>query len=111
MSCAATGRALAGLLRFPAADPRVRELHDLEQVDDVDRESEGRDRDPEDRDRPAEMPMAAFSERHEARRERGGGEGRAPRPHRQRRPPLREADVHETVMEVATVCRIDGNAV
>src|SRR4029078_7211708 len=78
-----------------------------EQVDDVDREREGPERDRDDRAGLAQVPPAALPEGDEPRRERGGRAARATSPHRDARAPLREADVHEAVVEMRPVGRGD----
>src|SRR4029079_3669967 len=50
-----------GLAVPPATHPRVGELHDLQQVDDVDRERERHERDRGHRGRLARKPLAAFA--------------------------------------------------
>ena len=78
--CRRAGRGRRAVLRT-AAQARVRELDDLEQVDDVDRE---RERDERRSRRTAtrlpQVPLPALAERDEARRERGRRRGSRPEP-------------------------------
>ena len=83
------------------ADERVRELHDLEQVDDVDRRG---DREHARRRRRSRRSTQSHSPCgcgwHEPRRERGERERQAPAVEVDDRPPLREADGLEAVVQV-----------
>jgi hypothetical protein len=53
------------------------------------------------------MPLAALAEGDETRRERGSGEARTPKPHRDRSSPLGEPDVEEAMVEMAPIRRVD----
>src|SRR4030095_10569472 len=56
-----------------AADARVRELDDLEQVGDVERREQRGQTDKAGHDRVRDVPVTARPRRQEARRQRGGG--------------------------------------
>src|SRR5215467_6855544 len=73
----------------------VSELHDLEHVDDVDREEDRQESDRRGEQRPPGMPDAVGAEGDEAGRECRGSQGGAPGPDRHRRPALREATPQE----------------
>src|SRR3954451_14486998 len=94
-----------------AADERVRELHALEQVHDVDRGSDReRGHDGVDR-RVRPVPAPVRVRRHELRREGGERERQAPAVEVEHGAALREPDSLEAVMQVLAVGFVHGLAV
>ena len=96
--------------RASAAAARVVELHDLEQVDDVERERERDERDPADGDRLPEMPLAALPEGDEPRRERGAARASRTTPtssprHAAARSRVEEAEVQVRLVGADTAAR------
>src|SRR5579864_4305079 len=95
-----TGRLAERVVLGPAPLVRVRDLHDLEHVDDVEGERDRGETDCGGGDRRPRVPDAVRAERDEARRERGRRERETPAPDRQRGTRLREPAAQETVVEV-----------
>src|SRR5205085_4982200 len=94
-----------------AADARVRELHDLEQVRDVDRRADGEQPDRGGGDGSPQVPDPVRVRLEEARAQRSGCERGAPGVEVDDRAPLREADVEEAVVEVRAVAEVERLAV
>ena len=109
---AARERASVAELGLAPADPRIRQLDDLEQVDDVEREGERADCDARDGERAARG--ASDRPRGTARSGSPSAAAASVAHHAHivsRGAALREADVDETVVEVAAVGRVHGHAV
>src|SRR5919201_3821826 len=88
--------------RAPPSD-RIRDLHDLEHVDDVHRERQRDDAYRGRGDRGPEMPDAVRAEGDEPRAESAGRKGQAPQPDRDGGARLRVATAEETVVQVRLI--------